>query len=102
MVTAGKNVTFQKFASSLEKPQRQVICESYLQYLMSEQAWQSQIPDFRHGKKGVNILSKAAVDRLRGRNAQSKKVDRMSLGRKYRSWHVDAVKAGKLYQREPN
>ena len=96
MVTAGRTETFQEFLGSLGLAEREVISESYLHFLMAEQAWQSQVPDFKLGEKGVGVVSKRALVRLRGRNAQTKKVDRMSLGRKYIGWLDDRVKTGKL------
>ena len=67
-----------------------------LHFLMAEQAWQSQVPGFKLGKKGLGMLSEIALVRLRGRNAQTKKVDRIALARKYRAWLDDGFKAGRL------
>ena len=58
MVTAGRTETFQEFLGSLGLAEREVISESYLHFMMAEQAWQSQVPDFKLGKKGVGVVSK--------------------------------------------
>ena len=70
MVTAGSAETFQQFVGSLPLADRETITESYVHYQTAEQAWQSQVPGFAIGKKGVGLLSKEALGRLRGRNAQ--------------------------------
>ena len=51
MVTTGRTETFQEFAGSLDLAEREVICESYLHFLMAEQAWNSQVPGSSNGKK---------------------------------------------------
>ena len=51
MVTAGRKETFQQFAGSLELADRQVLCESYLHFLMAEKAWNDQVPGSSNGKK---------------------------------------------------
>ena len=56
MVTAGRTETFQEFVGSLGSAEREVLCESYLHFLMAEQAWNSQVPGFTQGEKGVGIV----------------------------------------------